>query len=297
MRSIKSRWAIALLACLVLAIPASASAHPGVYEVTAKVAGSGCEYPTTGCLTDQTQYAISNDGWAMGYKEDNGLASGPGMVNYKILPGTWRTPMTPEQKLTYPAAQTDVQPHATCLATKLVEPVVILAWQSSDPFFAYIPWQKISAGLGDEPSKWIPVVKAATAGLPGAPAAGVDLSALSTEAEFKAACEALPGGTGQYHKADTASEIDKATAALKAQEAVAPFEAEVTSLLGEKSSLQAQIATWSAKSKGLEGEKSGLLGENEALKKQVGSLKRTNKKKSAQIKALRKRLAKAGHRA
>ena len=30
----------------------------------------------------------------------------------------------------------------------------ILAWQE-DPFFNYIPWQKTSVGIGDEPAKWI----------------------------------------------------------------------------------------------------------------------------------------------
>ena len=118
-----------LVACAVtpiaaLVAPLAADAHPGVYQVTAKMAPQGCLYPTAGCLTDQTQYTVANDGWVLGFAETNtrpaGAAGDPagtqGILNYKLMPGAWRgnaTNMSSEQKRTLLSAQTDLQPHAT----------------------------------------------------------------------------------------------------------------------------------------------------------------------------------------
>jgi hypothetical protein len=232
------RRAAALSVAGAFALPALASAHPGVYEVDQMVRpDNGCVYPDDTCLTTTTQYAVANDGWALGFTENNTLrglqAAGPittgGMINYKAMPTSWRGAMTPEQKRTLTAAQTDLQPHATCSGSTLLDTSAnILAWQSADPFFNYIPWQSTSAGVGDEPSKWIPVVKAAT---------GVDLSTLADTAAFKTACESAPV-SGFYHAADGSAAI--ATASIAA--ATAPLQSQVTQLQTQITTLQAAKA-------------------------------------------------------
>lgn len=289
----KLRAALAVLVALALAIPASASAHPGVYTVTAKVATPGVTFatdPTGAGLGEQTQYAIANDGWAKGFAETNGLTSGGGMINYKSMPGGYRngtsatpatTPMTPEEKRAYVPAQTNVQAHATCDLASLKTGAAILAWQGADPFFNYVPWQKDSAGLGDEPSEWIPVVQGIT---------GVDLAALSTEAEFKTACE---GKGGTYYKADTPSVIDAAAIAA----AVEPVQAQVDGLLTEQDSLKGQIASWKAQNGTLDGEKKALVAardalsaENGKLAAELGAANAAKAKKDRKIKSLRKQV-------
>jgi hypothetical protein len=232
------RRAAAVSVAGALALPALASAHPGVYTVTQAVRpdGATCVFTDRACLTTATQYAVANDGWALGFTESNGLTgvqadTTAGMINYKAMPGNWRTPMTAEQKRTYAlgGAQTDLQAHATCTNSALLDTSAnILAWQGADPFFNYIPWQSTSAGIGDEPSKWIPVVKAAT---------GVDLSALTGEAAFQAACESAPV-SGTYHKADVSASIATATVAA----ATAPLQTQVTTLQSQIAALQAAKA-------------------------------------------------------
>jgi hypothetical protein len=307
-RSIKSRWAFALLGGLALAVPAGASAHPQVYSLTPNKAPTGCTYEFKNdgsCLEPGTvRYAIANDGYAMTYTETVGSNPSRGIINYQLIPGGFRKwkvgevehQMTAQQLLgfavSYPA-QTSVQPHATCGLAVLEEPATIAAWQESEPFFNYVPWQKKSAGLGDDPAHWIPVVKEET---------GADLAALPNDdpatekvnEEVEAAKALCEDEGGTYYKADAGSNPAGGAIADAVEREVAPFEAEVEELLGEKGSLEAQIATWSAKGTGLEGEKAALLTENESLKHQFGILQRSNAKKSAQIKSLRKRLRKAG---
>src|SRR5262245_65024598 len=106
------------------------------------------------------------------------------MINYKAMPSSWRAPMTAEQKRTFGNAQTALQAHATCSGTALDNGPSILAWQGNDPFFNYVPFQSTSAGLGDEPGKWIPVVKSVL---------GIDLTGMSA-AQAQAACTGA-GGT------------------------------------------------------------------------------------------------------
>ena len=205
-----------------LALPATASAHPGVYTVTQKVAGAGCTFPATGCLTDRTQYAVANDGWALGFTEFNNLAPGGGLINYKAMPSSWRAPMTAEEKRTFGAAQTNLQAHATCSGTALDNGANILAWQGTDPFFNYVPWQSRSAGLGDDPAKWIPVVKSVT---------GVDLTGMS-DAQAQAACVGAGGG---YHTPDTPANIADALLAS----VTSPLQSQVAQLQNQVGVLQA----------------------------------------------------------
>ena len=237
--SLRRGAAVSLLAALVA--PAAASAHPGVYTVAQQNAAAGCTFPTTNCLTQKTQYAIANDGYAVGVTESNGVRgvqadTTAGMLNFKAMPGSWRAGMSAEDKRTFPAAQTDVQLHATCANSALLDtPANVLAWQQrsdNDPFFNYIPWQKTSAGVGDEPAKWVAVVKRAT---------GVDLATLQSTADFQSACENAPV-SGTYHAADTLANI---TSALVA-DAQAPLQAQVGVLQNQVSQLQTGISTLQA---------------------------------------------------
>jgi hypothetical protein len=225
MKLIHYARATGALALLALAIPASAAAVPGVYTVDAKLDTGSVTFatnPVAPPLDPQTQYVVSNDGYSVGFAETNGVTGG-GVLNYKVLPTAYRAPATADEKRTYTDAQTDVQAHATCSGVAdLTDGANILAWQSasSDPAYNYIPWQKTTAGLGDDPAKWIPVVKTAT---------GVDLSKLATVADFTTACEGLGGA---YHAADAASAIAGSLIA----NALAPVQKQVTTL-------QAQVAT------------------------------------------------------
>jgi hypothetical protein len=236
---------LAVAVCALLALPAAASAHPGVYTVSQQRAAQGCEYPTTACLTSAVQYAVANDGWAKSFTEDNGVGGvqgdgTAGMLNYKAMPSSWRGNMTAEEKRTFNGAQTDLQAHATCADSALLNtPGNVRAWQDSDdPFFNYIPWQKTSAGLGDEPSHWIGVVKAAT---------GVDLATLNTEADFQAACEGAPV-SGAYHKADTGASITSALETAVAD----PLKSQIASL-------QTQVGTLTAAKAAAEAAQAALV--------------------------------------
>ena len=215
---------------LTLALPAAASAHPGVYTVTQKVANGSETYtqdPTGANLTNRTQYNVANDGWARSFTEDNGLTVGPGMINYKAMPSSWRVPMTADQKRTFANAQTGLQAHATCTGIGLEDGAEILSWQE-DPFFNYVPFQLTSAGVGDEPSKWIGVVKSAT---------GVDLTGM-TDAQAQTACT---GKGGTYRKADTGASITDAQIAAANAAATAPLQSQITTLQTGLSTVTAQF--------------------------------------------------------
>jgi hypothetical protein len=238
LKLIRSGCAAGALILTALAIPAGASAVPGVYTVDAKTGNPGVTFltdPTGASLTNtQTQYTVATDGWVLGLSEDNGV-SGGGVLDYKALPEDYRAPMSAEEKRTYGPAQTDVQAHATCSGvTELEDGANILAWQGDDPYYDYIPWQKTTAGLGDDPSDWIPVVAAAT---------GVDLATLSTVQELTDACTAL-GGT--YHDADSptalANSLIAAAVAPVAQQ-VTTLKAQVASLTKAKTAADAALAT------------------------------------------------------
>jgi hypothetical protein len=281
------RLALAAMVVVALALPAVASAHPQVYSLTPKKLPTGTctneSDPTGACLENGAKrYAVANDGYAMSFTENGEAASG-GVINYQLMPGGFRKwtggEMSPEQKRTFAPAQTELQAHATCSGVAALESgPTILAWQGSDPFFDYIPWQKTSAGLGDVPAEWIAVVEEKT---------GVDLAALAGEAEFKAACEGLGGA---YRKVDAASNPATNSIADAVEKAIAPLEAEIGALLGAKSSLQAQIDAWSAKGQGLEAANAALIGEKASLELRVGGLKQANANKGKTIKSLRKQL-------
>lgn len=305
MRSIKSRWAIALLTCLALAIPASATAHPQVYSLTPeKVSSPTCNYetsPTGTCLEPGTvRYAVANDGYSMTFTETAGSNPSRGIINYQLIPGGFRSwkvgevthKMTALQLLAFAEsfpAQTSVQPHATCGLAVLEEPATIAAWQEAEPFFNYVPWQKNSAGLGDEPSAWIPVVEEKT---------GVNLAALPNDdpatkevnEETEAAKSLCESKGGTYYKADTGSNPATGAIADAVAQAVTPLEGEIAGLMGDKSSLQSQIDAWKAKAATLEGEKANLASQVSSLQQQLTVSKKADAKKAKTIKQLRKQL-------
>ncbi len=143
------------------------------------------------------------------------------------MPGAYRAPMTEPQWLNWEMAQTGIQSHATCQNVPALNTEAnILAVQTNDtdPFWNYVPWQKTSARLGDEPEQWIPVVQAAT---------GVDLEALNTVAEFRAACE---GEGGVYVPADNPA--FPANGAVT--DAVAPLNAMIAQLTNRPLRVQLQ---------------------------------------------------------
>ena len=228
--------------------PDASSLTGGTATATVAVAspgGAGVTFLTDALgasMATQKQYVVASDGFALGYKETNGVAGG-GLLNLKMLPGGYRAVMTPEQKIQYTAAHTGIQLHATCTGVSALEdPAHIYATETrpdGDPFYAYIPWQATSAGLGDDPAAWIPAVKTITNGLPGAPAGGVDLGALSTVADFTKACTDL-GGT--YHPADTASSVAQAMVADAVTAATTPLSGQIATLTKERDDARATIA-------------------------------------------------------
>jgi hypothetical protein len=212
-------------------------------------------------MAGQLQYDITNDGYTIAYKETNGIGpdlgpgivtgEGRGMLNLsKVLPSGYRANMTVLQKLAYGPAQTGVQPHATCTGVAaLRDPDNIWAWQQrgdDDPFYGYIPWQKSSAGLGDDPAKWIATVKTVT---------GVDLATLSTVQDFTDACTGLGGS---YHPADTASNVTTAVVADAVTAATAPLNSQISMFTTQVGDLTGQITA-------LTGANGKLISDNAAL--------------------------------
>lgn len=304
MRSIKTRWAVALLALFALALPASAAAHPQVYSLTPKKAPSGCTFEAHedgSCLENGTvRYAIANDGYSMTYTEMAGSNPSRGIINYQLIPGTFRTwkvgevahKMTAPQLLefaTLHGANSPVQAHATCGLATLEEPAAIAAWQEAEPFFDYVPWQKVGAGLGDIPADWIPVVQEKT---------GVDLAALPSDdpatkevnEEAEAAKSLCESKGGAYYEADAGSNPTTGAIADAVAQAVTPLEGQIAGLLGDKSSLRSQIDAWKAKGAALEGEKAGLAGEIGSLQQRLAATRKAGARKAKAIKQLRKQL-------
>ncbi len=201
------RLAGALGAAAVLAVPATAGAHPSVYTDTARVMQNGA-------LTDQTRHVVTNHGFTAVFRETNGLGAPNGVLTFSRLPNPYRGTIPFSQWIA--EGGTGAQVHATCRTAALQTEAAIEAWQGEDPFYAYVPFQKEAAGFEDDPATWIPVVAART---------GVDLA---TAPDPEAACEALPGGV--YTPAD---EVQTTTAALNAgylEHETAPLTAEIASL-------------------------------------------------------------------
>lgn len=251
-------------------VPSNVSLTGGASSVSSsstQTGGASVTYgsdPTGASMANQEQFVVSSDGYAIGFKETNGVGPGGGILNLKELPSAYRASMTSLQKLAYPGAQTGIQLHATCSGVAaLSEPAnILLAWDvagraDGDPFYDYIPWQPTSAGLGDEPSKWIPVVKTLT---------GVDLSKLTTPAELSAACSGI-GGT--YHPADTASNITTAVVADAVEAATTPLNEKISAFTVQLESLGSQITALTSEKASLGAANGSLTAANAALNAQL----------------------------
>jgi methionine-rich copper-binding protein CopC len=166
--------ALAILAAL--AVPAAASAHPSVHKDTAQTVPDESQ-PTV--LVPQTRYVVANHGFTYVLRETNDRETG-GVFDYKSVPGPYRATLTWDELVA--AGTRGAQAHATCEVASLTSEQAIRSWQGDDPFYAYVPFQKRSAGLEDDPAMWIPEVKART---------GIDLAGVADPA---AACAGL-GGT------------------------------------------------------------------------------------------------------
>jgi hypothetical protein len=212
------RIAGALTAAAALAAPASALAHGSVFETEARL-GAGPEV--------QKQYLVTNHGFTFALKESNG-ATDQGMINYKALPKAYRDTLTKTELLAQ--GSTGAQPHATCRGVAALDEASVLAWQGADPFYAYVPWQKGSAGLEDDPATWIAVVKDRT---------GVDL----TTADPATSC-AAEGGT--YTPADETVSTAKALAAGTVEEETAPLTGQIASLTKSLTDAEAAKVTLQA---------------------------------------------------
>jgi hypothetical protein len=234
----------------------------------ATVTSTGDPVADQAAMAGQLQYVITNDGYTIAYRETNGIGpdlgpgivtgEGRGMLNLsKVLPSGYRATMTALQKLAYGAAQTGVQPHATCTGVAaLRDPDTIWAWQTradNDPFYDYIPWQKGSAGLGDDPAKWIATVKTVT---------GVDLATLSSVQDFTSACTGLGGS---YHPADTASSVTTAVVADAVTAATAPLTSQISVFTTKVGDLTGQIAALTATNGKLTSDNAALTAANQAL--------------------------------
>ncbi len=279
-----SRIALAASAVAALALPAGASAHPSVWQTTAKVAGTavGGVVPTT----DRVSYAITNHGYTMVLNETNGQTAN-GMMNFKVLPTAYRNQAGFTLARFLSEGDTGAQPHATCrgntgTVAALWTPEAIAAWQSqtpttpagAEPFFNYIPWQKTAAGLDDEAeiADWVAVVKDKT---------GVDLAATT---DFAAACSGI-GGT--YVAADA---VGTTTASLNsgyAAQVVAPLNSQISTLNGQVSALgtqltglQADLATANAAK---DGALSDLAAANSAKAAALADLATANNAKDAAL--------------
>lgn len=235
MKSItKSGLLAALITAIALVVPAVSGAHPAVYMETPNTTVGSAPAPITLTPASAPRYVIRNHGYVKVLNESNGESTGTvagGLLNFMKIPGGWRNqpaPNTPAKSEWFAQAATGAQPHATCAGVPQLTESVILAWQGADPFYSYIPWQKESALLDDNPASWLPVVQAAT---------GVDLET----ADPASSCASL-GGT--YRPADTqqssgasfaSGNISVATAA-----AVDPLNTQISDLAAEVATLTAE---------------------------------------------------------
>jgi hypothetical protein len=195
-----------------LAVPAMAWGHGSVYTETARVdTDPGPGYS----LQTQTRHLVTNHGFTLLLRETNG-ASDRGMVDYSSLPGDYRRTIPISQWLTTAEGDTAAQPHATCRGAAALESLdAIQAWQDADPFYNYVPFQTASAGLEDDPARWLAVIEDRT---------GLDLE---QTADIAVACASL-GGT--YTPADQTQTTASSLASGVVGEATAPLNSQIASL-------------------------------------------------------------------
>jgi hypothetical protein len=228
-----TRLALVAVAAVVLALPAAVSAHPSVYTGEATIVESSGPPPV---FDSQERHMVTNHGYTTVLRETNNVGAPGGVVSYALLPSALRGTLSGEAEWLTEGG-TGAQAHATCSGvTALSNPDNILAWQApDDPFYNYVPFQKASAGLDDNPADWIDDVQALT---------DVDLSTVSddpaqAEADLTAACMGI-GGT--FVPADETQNTIAALASGTVEHETAPLIAEIDELTTFTEQLEAQKA-------------------------------------------------------
>jgi hypothetical protein len=242
----------AIVAVGTLAVPAAASAHPSVYSGTATVDTDPGPGTTPG---PQTRHMVTNHGYTFVLRETNGVGAARGVVSYALLPGFLRDTLDQTQELA--TGGTGAQAHATCDVAALTTESAIVGWQQGDPFYNYVPFQKTSAGLDDDPADWIDDVQRLT---------GVDLTQVS---DVAGACTAL-GGT--YHPADETQTPAASLASGTVEHATEPLQGRIAQLETFTAQLQAQKAAAEQAAAGAQaqlGQVGSLQQENQSLKAEV----------------------------
>jgi hypothetical protein len=249
-----------------LAVPAAASAHPSVYTGTATIVNPS---PPPD-FTDQDRHMVTNHGYTTVLRETNNVDAPGGVVSYALLPGALRDTLTPAEVLA--TGGTGAQAHATCQGvTALATVDAITGWQEGDPFYNYVPFQKASAGLDDNPADWIADVQGLT---------GVDLSTVSDDpapaaTQLEALCESAPLN-GTFAPADQTQNTFAALASGTVEHETAPLFARISALETFTGQLQAQKTAAeqaAAAARTQAGQATTLQQENQALKAEVARLK------------------------
>ena len=249
---IRSRWArrgaYVLVAVMASAsVPLVASAHTSSYDDVAKIAPSPAPSPLDyEDLLDEQRYFVCNHGYCSIYRESNGVTD-MGVVDYKRAPSAWRSQSQVSIAELFQRAANGAQTHHTCQTAALETESAITGWQGasdagkSEPFWAYVPFQKASAGLGDHAEEWIAHVQTLT---------GVDLTQVSddpaaAEPELRTLCQGLPGGV--FVPADAivtpAADVNSATTA----DTVAPLNEQIDSLRARNGNLRQKVSSLKAR--------------------------------------------------
>jgi hypothetical protein len=276
-RQVRASCAVAVAA--VLAVPAAASGHPSVYSGEAMIDLN----PAPGVFEPGTQvrHMVTNHGYTTVLRETNGLTvdDHKGVMSYALLPTDRRATLSVTEEL---ATSTGAQAHATCDVAALNAESAVLGWQGEDPFYNYVPFQKATAGLDDDPADWIDDVQTLT---------GVDLTTVS---DVAAACTGL-GGT--FHPADETQNTIAALASGTVEHATAPLQGRITQLETFTAQLQAQKAAAEQAAAGAQaqlGQVGTLQQENQSLRAEVARMRleatplritRVGKRSAAQLAA------------
>lgn len=281
----RSSLAAAAIAATALALPATAPAHPSVYVTSAPVlstigsplcsaTGNVGAYTAAAYLAtcvNQTRYVFTNHGNTALLRESNGKTT-DGAISYAHRPGgaTGLAAATDYDVFANPpqGPTTGAQVHATCDVPALTTDAVIRSWQGTDPFYAYVPFQRTTAGFDDDPSAWLGTVLSAT---------GVDLAVVAdSDAAREAACEALPGATPASYVPADATQSSKAAWALgPVQEAVEPLEERIATLTSDLGTATSALTAIGAELTGVKGALSNANAEIASLKAALTRLKLT----------------------
>jgi hypothetical protein len=269
LRQVRATCALAVVA--LLAVPAAASAHPSVYSGEAVIDLN----PAQGVFEQGTQvrYTVTNHGYTTVLRETNGVTvdAHRGVMSYALLPADRRAMLSATEEL---ATSTGAQAHATCDVAALNAESAVLGWQEDDPFYNYVPFQKATAGLDDDPAHWIDDVRALT---------GVDLTQVSDDptqaaTQLETLCEspAPAGAGGTFVRADETQNTIAALASGSVEHATEPLQARITQLETFTGQLQEQKAAAeraAAAAQGQAGQVGPLQQENQSLKAEVARMR------------------------